>query len=150
MEYCKDKFYDKRNWKIIKYKDFFKEGYKMKNFEKFKKEIADLLVNSGCTKEIDCKECENGKMCDLIKDNPDILEKWFFEEYKEPIKLTQFEYDLLIVHISCPYDDEDEMKDTKLSSSSYIIEGMKKEGYFKNVDLEMTLKEVLENCEVVE
>lgn len=91
-------------------------------------------IECGCD---DCTECQKQFF------------EWLNEEYKEPIKLTQFEYDLLIAYASCPYDDEDEMKDMKLSSS-YIIEEMKKEGYFKNVDLEMTLIEVLENCEVEE
>lgn len=120
----------------------------MKNIEKYCDELLNLEGDINCyfTECIMKEECGNKKDCDECKKD---LIKWLNEEYKEPIKLTQFEYDLLMVHMSAPFDDEDEMKDTKLSSS-YIIEGMKEEGYFKDIDLEMTLKEVLEKCEVIE
>lgn len=123
----------------------------MKNFEKHFRDMLSQSENTICQyirskrtgKKGNCTFAEDCKLCqrnNLI---------WLNQEICEPVKLTKFEYDLLMAYASCPGDDEDEIKDMKLSSL-YIIEGMKKDGYFQNVDLEKTLSEVLENCEVIE
>lgn len=66
------------------------------------------------------------------------------EEYKETVKLTQFEYDL----ISALYFNGESYYGFDYTACYF----MKTEKiYFNGVkDTSMTLKEILENCEVVE
>ena len=70
---------------------------------------------------------------------------WLLEEHKEPIKLKQFEKDLL----EC-YTYVDNSWNGRILHENYTIRYMCDKGYFKNVDLNMTFREVLDNCEVVE
>lgn len=66
---------------------------------------------------------------------------WLLAERKEPIKLKQWEKDFLELadykgYCFCAFGD---------------YGAMKKRGYFKGViDTNMTIEEILENCEVVE
>lgn len=115
----------------------------MKNFEHYK----DVFMrckgrNLECvaSKEILKRKCANN--CAICVE---FIKKWLYEEYKEPIKLTQSEYDLLInCKETTDYNENDIIK------NYWIIKGMKQKGYFKNIELSMNFKEVLENCEVVE
>ena len=71
---------------------------------------------------------------------------WLKEEYKEPFKLTKWEYDLIL---NCTeangYCDEDTLKEY------WIIEGMKDKGYFKGIDnLNITFKKVKDNHIIIE
>ena len=63
----------------------------------------------------------------------------------EKIELSQFEYDLLInctqINNHNPIDKLDKY---------WIIEGMQQKGHFKNIDLDMTFKEVLERVVIVD
>lgn len=113
----------------------------MKNFEHYK----DVFMrckgrNLECvaSKEILKRKCANN--CAICVE---FIKEWLYEEYKEPIKLTQFEYDMLIIRNGTDYRND------KLENNVYF-ERLKDEGYFKNVDLTMNAKEILENCEVVE
>ena len=64
--------------------------------------------------------------------------RYLNEEYKEPIKLTRFEYDLL--------DTNDQSHDRPFGSFKTYT-NMIERGYFKNIKYHnMTLKEILENC----
>ena len=66
---------------------------------------------------------------------------WYFEEHKEPIKLTKFEYDLLMSYINKGYyfKNYSELKE------------MRNKGYFEGVkDTSMTINEILEICEVID
>lgn len=66
---------------------------------------------------------------------------WLLEEHKEPIKLKQWEKDLLESNINRQF---------YFSGYSDLLE-MKNRGYFEGVkDVTMTIQEILENCEVVE
>ena len=67
---------------------------------------------------------------------------WYFEEHKEPIKLTKFEYDLL----KCYQKSEDDSK----FMDYYIFREMQYKGHFQDVDYNLTIEEILENCEVIE
>lgn len=71
---------------------------------------------------------------------------WLKEEHKEPIKLTKWEYDLIL---NCEeangYRDEDMLEDY------WIIEGMKQKGHFKGIDnLDITFKEIEDSYIIVE
>ena len=71
---------------------------------------------------------------------------WLKEEYKEPIKLTKWEYDLIL---NCADARGYCVKD-KLNNY-WIIEGMKQKGYFKGIDnLDITFKEVKDNHIIIE
>ena len=48
------------------------------------------------------------------------------------------------------FADVDEGWNGRVLNECYIIRNMRHKGYFKNVDLSMTFREVLGNCEVVE
>lgn len=66
---------------------------------------------------------------------------WLLEERKEPIKLKRWEYDLLKVG----YDDK------FIFGNRGELLAMRDIGYFKGItDITMTVKEILNNCEVVE
>lgn len=64
---------------------------------------------------------------------------WFLEEHKEPIKLKQWEKDLLeeMCYIDARFEE------------SLFLTGMRKRGHFENVkDMSMKIIEILDNCEV--
>lgn len=68
---------------------------------------------------------------------------WLLEEHKEPIKLKQWEYDLIRTN--------DRPHECNVFESFNTYRNMKAIGYFEGItDTSMTLKEILENCEVVE
>ena len=114
----------------------------MKNIEKYCDELLNLKGNTNCyfTEQIMKEECGGKKSCDECRK---ALIKWLNEEYKEPIKLTQFEYDMLLI------TKEYNRTLGKLRNNIYF-EKLQEKGYFKNVDLNMTAEEVLERCEVIE
>ena len=149
LEYGIAEFYDEENWKIIKYKDYFKEGIKMKNFDKYMKDI--LIDSNEQDYQVTCwwrykylgERTDTECSCDDCTECQKQFFEWLNQEYKEPIKLTQFEYDMLST------TSKYHLWLGELKNGLYYIK-MKEKGYFKNVDLSMTAKEVLENCEVVE
>ena len=121
----------------------------MKNFDKY---MQDILIDSNEQDyQVTCwwrykylgERTDTEYSCDDCTECQKQFFEWLNEEYKEPIKLTQFEYDLLTIRNSSVFFN------SPLKSSRYFEE-LKEKGYFKNVDLNMTAKEVLENCEVVE
>lgn len=73
----------------------------MKNFEAYEDKIKELEGNVALNKSnelvscigfrcCDCKfDSSNGKYCSQVKF------EWLYEEYKEPIKLTRLEYEIL-------------------------------------------------------
>lgn len=69
---------------------------------------------------------------------------WLLEEHKEPIKLTQFEHDVLKVftklHI---YVDGDGIEDFR------TLQELNRDGWFNGIG-NLSIKEILDNCEVVE
>lgn len=71
---------------------------------------------------------------------------WLKEEYEEPIRLTKWEYDLILnCEEANEYSDEDTLEEY------WIIEGMKQKGHFKGINnLDITFKEVKDNHIIVE
>ncbi|MGO5353822.1 hypothetical protein ACTQX5_10095 [Faecalicoccus sp. LCP19S3_E3] len=69
---------------------------------------------------------------------------WLLEEHKEPIKLTQFEHDVLKaftkLHI---YVDGDGIEDFR------TLQELNRDGWFNGIG-NLSIKEILDNCEVVE
>ena len=67
---------------------------------------------------------------------------WMLEEYKGQIKLKRWEYDLIRTN---------DMSHSRAFRSFNTYLSMKKCGYFSGVkDTSMALKEILENCEVID
>lgn len=67
---------------------------------------------------------------------------WLLEEHKEPIKLKKWEYDLLKVY--------QKFKDDGEFSDHFILIEMQYKGHFQDVDYNLTIEEILNNCEVVD
>lgn len=82
-----------------------------------------------------CRECQFRNISNAID--------YLLQEHKEPIKLKQWEYDTIKYH-------------GKLSKFNdiYFLMAMKNKGYFKDMNsvekCSMTIKEILDNCEVIE
>jgi hypothetical protein len=115
--------------------EHYREEFENLNSEveglKFQCHIRTRVMNMVCDDGMTCKEC----MCKIFE--------WLSQPYEEPkpkIKLTQWEYDLL---------ETNDQPRTKTFNSFATYRHMKEKCYFKDVDVEMTLEEILNNCEVV-
>ena len=116
----------------------------MTNLEANKDEIKKLIKKGerfGCAickaKNKYCKQCCGDDGDDILCNVVD----WLLEEHKEPIKLTKFEYDLLMSYINKGYyfKNYSELKE------------MRNKGYFKGItDTSMKIQYILKNCEVIE
>ena len=127
----------------------------MTNLEFHKDELKDIVRNVAKEKNFSFK-CEAvGKAFEYFltkmydKDNNvfgygcygEEAIDWLLEERKEPIKLKRWEYDLLKVG----YDDE------FIFGNCGELLAMRDIGYFKSItDITMRVKEILDNCEVIE
>ena len=119
------------------------------NFEHYKYEIVEyfqdsLAVVKGrptlCYKT-NCNDCDF-KINQIGCRNK--VKEWLKQPYKDPaIKLTQFEYDLLQSYLKSSLLSRYEFK------SIAILKRMKGKGYFKGVDDDAKIEDILENCEVV-
>lgn len=68
--------------------------------------------------------------------------EWLLEEHKEPIKLKQWEKDLIEAY-------QEQLGVDHAFYSNYILEELKERGHFKGVmDTSMNTQIILENCEV--
>lgn len=80
----------------------------------------------------DCYDCPLNKVGDLID--------FLLAEHKEPVKLKQWEYDLM-------WGLEEGSKFHDWGSLCY----MKRKGYFKGItDTSMKIEDILKKCEVIE
>lgn len=150
----------------------------MLNAERFKKEILEILdCDYGCegfgvTKDKEIIACAGGGccVCSFLKNdfcNPEAKTRWLLSEYKEPVKLTRFELDVLKYLLEktqyrfIARERNDTIyiykrKPKKGSDAWEIISGMRNFDLFINLfpfieweDSEPTsIPEVLENCEV--
>ena len=113
----------------------------MTNLEYYKDEIKEEFLKHPYLGDVVYRVASNNGYKFYRNSEDDInLIDWLLEEHKEPIKLKQWEKDLI----------------EKFNNSQFFdyvppLFKMKDEGYFKGVaDTSMTLKEILENCEVIE
>lgn len=115
----------------------------MTNLEYYKDEIKAKIKernNIGCAFcLIKNKHC----VCCSASDREDILcnvVDWLLEEHKEHIKLKKSEYGLIKF-----YDENWRFYNID------VLKFLQKQGHFKGItDTSITLKEILDNCEVVE
>lgn len=125
------------------------EEKKETNFEHYKDDIIefcvdDLAISKGkvvkcCS--IPCSECDfDDKNCHCIGNHG--IMKWLKQPYKKlPYKLSQFEFDIIQTYSDCN-------ESCKFSEFKQLIE-LKDKGYFKNINLDLTIHEILDNCKVV-
>lgn len=113
------------------------------NFEHYKDEIIEncswsLALVDGKPHEcngVNCNDCgfSTGYGCS------EKIKEWLRKPYEKPkYKLTQFEYDLLQLYKG--------KYSFKLSNS---LRGMKEKGYFRSVDENAKIEDILESCEVI-
>ena len=119
----------------------------MTNLEWFN-EIGMIAENEVWTKTSDLKGQIGVNLVIALRDDDfkKYSEKgfdWLLEEHKEPIKLKKWEYDLIRTN--------DRPHECNAFESFNTYRNMKAMGYFEGItDTYMTLKEILDNCEVVE
>lgn len=110
------------------YDDLLEEGFS--NFG-----VANGKIES-CT-FISCKKCEF-ESGNCRKDRI----TWLLSQRKKPkYKFTQFEYDLINTYRNV--DDRCKL------NGCYQLKSLKEKGYFKNVDKNELIKDIIENCEVI-
>lgn len=118
------------------------------NFEHYKDRILDCCIDNlavvkgipkSCSK-IDCNDCDfltiKKECCEIAKD-------WLKQPYKKlTYKLTKFEIDLLQ---SCSQGYSPKYQFKNINS----LTEMRKNGYFKCINRDETIEEILAKCEVV-
>jgi hypothetical protein len=126
-----------------------KEEKQETNYEHYKDEIIegwmlDLALVDGKLKRCsrtDCNECEFNPGAN--KGCKQRLIEWVKKPYEKPkYKLTQFEYDLLSVH-------KDFKTYNNIANQIHLFK-MREKGYFKDIDTNIPIREILDNCEVIE
>lgn len=127
--------------------DHFEEKQET-NYEHFKDEIIEncmfnLAIVKGkpklCNSVVYCSDCEFYVCKDKENNCNEKFKEWLKKPYeKQTYKLTQFEYDLLQLYKG--------KYSFKLSNS---LRGMKEKGYFRSVDENAKIEDILESCEVI-
>lgn len=116
------------------------------NYEHYKDEIIEdscfvfALVDGKPHKcsDVKCNKCgfSTGHGCG------EKIKEWLKKSYEKPTyKLSRFEFDLIQTydgcHEACKFSDCRQLR------------GLKEKGYFKSVDANTPVHEILDNCEVV-
>lgn len=132
-------------------KQYKEENQPETNLDHFKHEILEnclwsLAVAKGKPTRCDRISCSD---CEFSKDRPkgchEKAMKWLKQPCKAPaIKLTKFEIDLLQSYLKSSLLSGYEFK------SIVILKRMKGKGYFKDVDEDATIEDILANSEIKE
>lgn len=131
-------------------KQYKEEKIQETNLDHFQQEILEkglwnLAVVKGEPKRCDRTKCID---CELSKDRSrgchEKVMDWLEQPYKAPAnKLTKFEFDLLQSYLK-----------GRLSEFTFksvlTLNVMKEKGYFKGVDKNATIEDILANCEITE
>ena len=115
------------------------------NCEHYKEEIGDIGFDFALRdgEVVPCKSC----LCEDCFFNDSHIKcfvartEWLLQKHGEKYKLTQFEYDLLRAS---------DVSHKKKLKEVAIYNTLKKIGYFKDIDFELAIYEILNNCEVIE
>ena len=105
-----------------------------------KEDCSDFGVVNGKIEScayIPCKKCEfESGNCHKNRI------AWLLSQRKKPkYKFTQFEYDLINTY--------SHVDDRCKFNGCYQLKSLKEKGYFKNVDKNELIKDIIDNCEVV-
>lgn len=149
---CRENFKQLAEWleELKQYREQYKEQNQETNLDHFQQEILEkglwnLAVVKGRPERCDHTKCID---CELSKDRSrgchEKVMNWLKQPRKAPaIKLTKFENDLL-QSCSQVYSPEYQFK-----SITFLTE-MKEKGYFKGIDRDATIEDILADCEVTE
>lgn len=117
------------------------------NYEHYKDKIIEdgiwnLALVNGTPKRchnVYCNDCDFKTSRECKKK----LEEWLKHPYKKlPYKLSQFEFDIIQTYRDCH-------ESCKISEFKQLIE-LKDKGYFKCIDHDTKIHDVLKNCEVID
>lgn len=117
------------------------------NYEHYKDKIIkdgiwNLALVNGKPKRchnVYCNDCDFKTSRECKKK----LEEWLKHPYrKPPYKLNQFEFDIIQTYRDCH-------ESCKISEFKQLIE-LKDKGYFKCIDHDTKIQDVLKNCEVIQ
>lgn len=120
------------------------------NFEHYKDGIIELCVDNLAISKgkvvecvaISCSECDFADKNGNCIDSHEII-NWLKQPYKNPTyKLTKFENDLLQSYLKGCLSKH-------TFKSVLTLNVMKEKGYFKGVDENATIKDILADCEVI-
>lgn len=149
---CRENFKQLAEWleELKQYREQYKEQNQETNLDHFKHEILEnclwnLAVVKGKPKRCDRIRCSD---CDFSKDRSkrchEKAMKWLEQPYKAPaIKLTKFEIDLLQSFLKGhPFRYQ-------FKNINALTE-MKEKGYFKGIDEDATIEDILANSEITE
>lgn len=136
---------------LKQYREQYKEQNQETNLDHFQQEILEkglwnLAVVKGRPERCDHTKCID---CELSKDRSrgchEKVMNWLKQPRKAPaIKLTKFEIDLLQSYLKSSLLSGYEFK------SIAILKRMKGKGYFKDVDEDATIEDILANSEITE
>lgn len=124
-----------------------KEEKQETNYEHYKDKIIEdgiwnLALVNGTPKRchnVYCNDCDFKTSRECKKK----LEEWLKHPYKKlPYKLSQFEFDIIQTYRDCH-------ESCKISEFKQLIE-LKDKGYFKCIDHDTKIQDVLKNCEVIQ
>lgn len=103
--------------------------------------IENLAVVKGRPKlcyKANCNDCD----FKIVQGCHKKVEEWLKQTHIKPkYKLTQFEYDLLSVH-------KDYKTYNNIANQIHLFK-MREKGHFKDVDTNIPIREILDNCEVI-
>lgn len=149
---CRENFKQLAEWleELKRYREPYKEQNQETNLDHFQQEILEkglwnLAVVKGRPERCDHTRCSD---CELSKDRSrgchEKVMNWLKQPRKAPaIKLTKFEIDLL-QSCSQVYSPEYQFK-----SITFLTE-MREKGYFKGVNRDATIEDILANSEIKE
>ena len=113
------------------------------NFEHFFEYLSTKRMSDFALIDGRVTQCV-GARCSKCKFNDDCIEgkfTWLKQPYEKPTyKLTQFEYDLLQIKA---------IEAITFKNMVFLTE-MKEKGYFKGIDENAKIEDILESCEVIE
>lgn len=149
---CRENFKQLAEWleELKQYREQYKEQNQETNLDHFQQEILEkglwnLAVVKGRPERCDHTKCID---CELSKDRSrgchEKVMDWLKQPRKAPaIKLTKFEIDLLQ---SCSQGYSPKYQFKNINS----LTEMRKKGYFKGVDRDATIEDILANSEITE
>lgn len=117
----------------------------MTNLEYYKDEIKEEFLKHHYLGDVVYRVASNNgyKLYRNSEDDINLID-WLLKEHKEPIKLTQFEHDVLKaftkLHI---YVEGDGIEDFR------TLQELNRDGWFNGIE-NLSIKEILENCEVID
>ena len=150
---CRENFKQLAEWleELKQYREQYKEQNQETNLDHFQQEILEkglwnLAVVKGRPERCDHTKCLD---CELSKDRSrgchEKVMDWLKQPRKAPaIKLTKFEIDLLQSYLKSSLLSGYEFK------SIAILKRMKGKGYFKDVDEDATIEDILADCDITE